>query len=125
MTDAPKKRPWLQFHLSTAIVLMLISASLMYANFTERIGYWYWGEEVYEANVVQEYRGYGWPMTCMLQLTGQAHYDDGTPYQQSLDSFSWRRFNAAIAGNVLFALVVLGASWALCEWRIRRTERRR
>ena len=122
MSEQPKKRPWLQFHLSTLIVLMLISASLMYVNFTESIGYWHWGEEVYEANVVQEYRGYGWPMTCMRQMTGKAHYDDGTPYQQSLDSSSWRKFNAAIVGNAFFAVAVLGASWILCEYLIRRKE---
>jgi hypothetical protein len=35
MTDAPKKRPWLQFHLSTAVVLMFVAAGLMCANVRE------------------------------------------------------------------------------------------
>ena len=26
MSDAPKKRPWLQFHLSTAVVLLFVAA---------------------------------------------------------------------------------------------------
>jgi len=25
MSEAPKKRPWLQFHLSTAVVLMFVA----------------------------------------------------------------------------------------------------
>ena len=32
MSDAPKKRPWLQFHLSTAVVLMFVAAGLLWLN---------------------------------------------------------------------------------------------
>jgi uncharacterized membrane protein len=32
MTDAPKKRPWFQFHLSTAVVLMVMAGGLLGAN---------------------------------------------------------------------------------------------
>ncbi|MCY3018452.1 MAG: hypothetical protein NTW87_05400 [Planctomycetota bacterium] len=32
MTDAPKKRAWLQFHLSTAVVLMFVAGGIMALN---------------------------------------------------------------------------------------------
>ena len=31
-TNAPKKRPWLQYHLSTAVVLMFVAAGLLWLN---------------------------------------------------------------------------------------------
>jgi len=36
MTDAPRKRPWLQIYLSTAVVLSLAAGALMLLNFRER-----------------------------------------------------------------------------------------
>jgi hypothetical protein len=36
MSEQPKKRPWLQFHLSTAVVLMFVAAGLLWANLTGR-----------------------------------------------------------------------------------------
>jgi hypothetical protein len=32
MDENPKKRPWFQFHLSTAVVLMFVAAILLYLN---------------------------------------------------------------------------------------------
>ncbi|MCY3019471.1 MAG: hypothetical protein NTW87_10655 [Planctomycetota bacterium] len=36
MSDAPQKRPWFQFYLSTALILSLAAGALMLLNFRER-----------------------------------------------------------------------------------------
>lgn len=35
MDEKPRKRPWFQFHLSTAVVLMFVAAGLLWLNMPE------------------------------------------------------------------------------------------
>jgi hypothetical protein len=37
MNDAPEKRPWFQYHLSTAIVLMFVTGGLMWPNLQQQV----------------------------------------------------------------------------------------
>jgi hypothetical protein len=110
MTDAPKKRPWLQFHLSTAIIMMFVAAGLLWVNM----------------HAVPQRRdtggGYmqhfGWPMTMASQ---ERYY--------TLDAVGLVNGRLNIGGldsivvNAIVALFILVATAVVCEWFIRRRER--
>ena len=110
MNDTPKKRPWCQFHLSTAIVLMLVAGVLITLNqrhFKFRL----------DANTV--YCMYGFPIQCIpikvddpefepIQGVGEAYFDPAY----------W-----AILLDIAANSVCITGTWWLCEWSIRRRER--
>ncbi len=95
-TAAKKNRPLFQFHLSTAIVLMFVAAGLLWMNLNPR-------RDMHHADV-----GYlGWPVWFHVRDLNNA-------------LFHWWRLIANLLLNVML-LVALGV---VCEWRIRRRERR-
>jgi hypothetical protein len=111
MTDAPKKRPWLQFHLSTAVVLTFVAAGLLWANVTPC--------EASDFN----------PFPRSSHLIGETWQDTlrrGWPtwYRQEWASglVEWRW--SILALDTLAASAILLATAALLEWLIRRRERR-
>jgi len=112
MSDAPKKRPLFQIHLSTAIVLMFVAGGLLWANvrpihdgrvigLNSRLGNW----------VPSYVRGF--------PISVQKWYDDGDTNYKSEWSLP------GIAANTAAALLILTAATAVSEYLIRRRERRR
>jgi hypothetical protein len=123
MSDVPRKRPWLQFHLSTAVVLMFVAAGLLWLNI---MGYRSRDEYIIE---------HGWPVvfyieprqsTEVLDAAGQIlirKRDSGEPYQlPRLGVIGVSRRGIAI--NLGFDVLLLALSAYAAEWLIRRKERR-
>jgi hypothetical protein len=131
MTDAPRKRPWLQYHLSTAVVLMFVAAGFMGINCQKRI-------IVRDDGGVEEI---GWPSTmyyrefCYLPGTFPKADVDAVLRQKDRNFhvegigaiepsiWGWQRSTTGIVVNALAAAVLLAACGVLCENLIRRRER--
>ncbi|MGD0091197.1 MAG: hypothetical protein ABSE73_14870 [Planctomycetota bacterium] len=122
MSEKPKKkRPWFQYHLSTAIVLMFVAGGLMWAN--RPYGVFIWegmdGTTIYEdpagpADV------WGWPSTCIIN---RPHDPNRIP-SGALFRIESSNVQNAVVCNLLTAVAILVAVAVWCEWRIRRRERR-
>jgi len=103
----PKKRPWFQFHLSTAVVLMFVAGLLLGANIL--ISRWEWVSET--RGVTMTSRCYGFPMPF---------YRFGTMYDAPY----------AVVSGIFFCfdlcvwLLTIGLTAFVCEWLIRRKERK-
>ncbi|HEY3321564.1 MAG TPA: hypothetical protein VGP72_13935 [Planctomycetota bacterium] len=109
-------RRFLQIHLSTLIVLSLVSGALLWANMRghEPDGF----KGFYMAFGVPA--GYGWPMMAreetvfdIFEMRRQVKAGVFEPYQLG---WHW----PALACNVAVALGTLIATALLLEWRIRR-----
>ncbi|MCY3018878.1 MAG: hypothetical protein NTW87_07610 [Planctomycetota bacterium] len=115
MSDAPKKRPWLQFHLSTAVVLMFVAAGLLWLNMRDRHSLFL--ETVWATQ-------YGWPFVAAEKPRYQ-YVIPGSP--TIITGPAANRIHVSIVGVVadcIVALVVLFVVGVLCERLIRRKERR-
>ena len=116
MDAKPKKRPWFQFHLSTAVVLMFVASGLLWSNlrFTEfEVESGFPGSDSYGTNT---YGGYGWPMPFYVRhecFTNEAknYADFVSPYVVSVGA-------AGLSGGIVLA--ILFTAGFLLEWRIRR-----
>ena len=107
MSDAPKKRPWFQYHLSTAVVVMFVASGLLWANLSEAPGgnLSDWGVTVHV---------YGWPAKVYWVTA------DNTGA-----GFFWKeRGYGGLAIDAGIALAILLTVAVLCEWAVRRRERR-
>ena len=113
MTDAPRKRPLFQYHLSTLIVLTFVAAGLLWANLID-LGPKWWGQM----------RGAPWPFWYRandpilikgLQLRVRPFFFD-------YNGEGWH-YSLLAVDAVLAILVLVGTAIAL-EWRIRHRERR-
>ncbi|HEY3323504.1 MAG TPA: hypothetical protein VGP72_23830 [Planctomycetota bacterium] len=69
MSDLPKKRRWFQFHLSTAIVLMVVSGALLWLNMPDR-------EYDFSLSTRTGFKEAGWPFAAVFRETHQAHISD-------------------------------------------------
>jgi len=122
MNDKPRR--WFQIHLSTAIVLMLLTSTLMFANFRLRT------IEAHE-NLNQSY-----PKSAMI-LDSMHCYEQGFPFtclhfdryvhlnpNQTVDQDGELKFKPLLANlSTCIASLVIAAS--ALEWRIRRREVRK
>jgi hypothetical protein len=124
MTDAPaKKRPWLQYHLSTAVVLMFVAAGLLWLNMTRRSAedFGYWTKTCRGTFVNYRYTDYGWPVRCVSELSptevGGKRIEPPRTFGVILE-WQW------LACDVIVALIICGTTAILCEQLIRRKERR-
>jgi hypothetical protein len=106
MSDAPKKRRWFQYHLSTAVVVMFVASAFLLANLTPRR----YGSQPDDI-------GYGWPAV----LTERSMHDD--PFGPA-DLFPWWWY-AVFAIDVLMPIVSMMFAAITTEWLIQRKERRR
>ncbi|MCY3023976.1 MAG: hypothetical protein NTW87_33775 [Planctomycetota bacterium] len=105
MDEKPKKRPWFQFHLSTAIVLMFMAGAFLLANPTPtRYGS--------QPNDV----GYGWPVV----LTERSMHGD--PFGPA-DLWPWWWYGV-LALDVLVPMNSMILTTIAMEWLIRRRARR-
>ena len=137
---APKKRPWFQFHLSTAAALMFVAGGLMWANMRDsRYDVRVDSGEIFMTLRVQT-QGiaytFGWPVVMhegarplRLRVRAVENSDQWGVYtdaeadlrERSTFDGSWRP--AGIALNLLAALAILLATAVLLEWGIRRQRR--
>jgi hypothetical protein len=112
MTDAPKnERPWFQFHLSTAVLMMFAAAGLLYPNVVPRI---------HSTNV----SAYGWPLTVYVDAANLPPNVVVPVFGQSPAFGNHELDWCHCYLNLLFIALTLFAVAYFCEWRIRRRERR-
>ncbi|MCY3018477.1 MAG: hypothetical protein NTW87_05535 [Planctomycetota bacterium] len=102
MTDAPKKRPWLQFHLSTAVVLMFVAGGLLWANTVPR--------DAHMTSWAVTYRG--WPECIYINVTPLSSPTDfAAPAQVP---FRWDAFGIGV--NICVAAAFLFVTAFICEY---------
>jgi hypothetical protein len=121
---AKKKRPWFQFHLSTAIVLMFVAAILLWANLRPTIR----SIAIVSGLPNVEEHSRGWPVrfwTTVLVFSGTHRVSfEPEPYTDYADDMPMPRFwTGMLAADGAVAVVTLLATGVLLEWRIRRKER--
>ncbi len=131
------RRPWLQIHLSTALALMFIAASLLWINFKPS-RYYVAGEGENGTHDVYCGIARGWPLTCHwppVVMWGTGKIDDRgaviassviktTTARDALDGepATWDVHYAAL--NAALAAAILIASAMLLEvWTCRRSSR--
>jgi hypothetical protein len=136
VTDAPPKRPWFQFHLSTAIVLMFVAAGLMWLNVTlgelRSLSQW----KAYPGSVQLEdngpcysrmyYRGRGWPFSfCRVTFfntpTSIPQTDTEAPFVNEFEDSGTLAIN--LVADLALSVTLLLAVAFCCERVIRLRER--
>jgi hypothetical protein len=138
--QAARKRPWFQFHLSTAIVLMFVAGGLIWANVTEQcVGTegLTWEKQVRRLEEHLLY-GVGWPWTflgftrkrvvppeepqgvCRLP-SEQAWLDEAKAWGNGDYRDGWLRWDA-LALDFAVTVMILATVACVCEWLIRRRE---
>ena len=111
MDEPLKRRRWFKFHLSTAVVLLLLIGLLLWLNTSlyqipgSRGGYARW-------------RVYGWPIPC-----GWDPNADRMREEAHLLRIRYGEFR--VIWNVLANLAIVVAVAVMCETRIRRREARK
>jgi hypothetical protein len=116
MTDAPKKRPWLQFHLSTAVVLMFVAGGLLWANSVPE--HRDWSDSLYENSVTT----YGWPRSVWVRHVDHLPRSPiASPFRPDPVSQSWSVSGVVVDAVVALTLTVVTGLFLECL--IRRKER--
>jgi hypothetical protein len=96
MNDPAKKRPWFQFSLLTAIVVMLAASGLLGANLRPRI------ENIFtSSHWIVTSEKYGWPLSFRYR-----------------GFWSWR---GIVADTAVAAIIIMAAGF-LCESLVRRPD---
>ena len=112
-----KKRPWLQFHLSTAFVLMLVAGVILSANCVTRLPNS--DEKKYLTHILpinMECSGatIGWPLRVVYITKYEPGPLTGNQSFYMYEDFSWP--NLLI--NVFAAFAFLAVVHKSCEWWI-------
>lgn len=106
MNDAPTKRPWFQFHLSTAIIVMFAAAGLLWLNLNLMTGWTKAGPH------------YGFPLPFWTRWFAGWVQDrlngEGKPV---IHTEIW--WGQLCVNLLLNAMVLIAIGW-FCEWLIRR-----
>ena len=133
MSDAAKKRPWFQYHLSTAVVLMFVAGGLMWANMTpERKVYDQVEYCIAPGATSAQYTGrtratayvWGWPYeACSKTLAGE-EMRAGDAVWRPTEPQPFEIRGKPFAYNIIVAMSIVVAAALLLEWLIRRRERR-
>ena len=111
--DAPRKRPWFQIHLSTAVVLMVVAGVLVWANVRKPV-------VLIRNSRIIELDRMGWPWNAESSIGG---YLDQTP-DQAIRNARLRYFGTSeFYLNLITALAILTAVAVGCEYLIRRREK--
>jgi len=111
MSEQPKKRPWFQFSLMTAIVIMLMDGGLLWMVCVP-----FYADA--DTNIVI-YHG-PMPPTFLPEFPSL-----GRPFifaQQQNETWRWR-WTALAADAVLISCITLFVGF-ICEWHVRRLERK-
>jgi hypothetical protein len=111
MSEKPK-RPWVRFHLSTAVALMVASGVFLHVNLREQIGH----EDNCGAARIGYFKYQGWPAAvryseCYDTYSEAAELNDDSKYGFNIMALC---FDAAMA---LSTIIVIGST---VEDRIRR-----
>ena len=111
MDEKPKKRPWFQYHLSTAIVLQFEAGGLLWANMSESDTVKWYRFEFSDEPGVRHWQAYqcitkGYPLSFYEQC---AEGPIGSTWCLS-----------ALFKDCAFAAAALFAVAFVLEWRIRR-----
>jgi hypothetical protein len=111
---APAKRPWFQFHLSTAVVLMFVAAGLLWLNVHPSPVAPILDPDIdIGLQVDANARPFGWPIIAVYTC-GAADTSRVAKIHQSAAAF-----------DLFLALSILLAAGASLEWLIRRKQRRK
>jgi hypothetical protein len=106
-----RKRRWFQFHLSTAILLMVVAGGLMAMSFIPK--------ELAEGLVLK----FGWPWGCVFEV----RYGLDRAFNWAVDVLplgEWRYLALRyLALDIAALAVILFAVASPVEWLIRRQER--
>jgi hypothetical protein len=128
--NEPCGPPWLQIHLSTAVILMFVAGLILWANCGRRhaktiISVSFNSLTRSHATTIHEGHGFPviWvesPVSCSGSTTthdriDEPEIDEPLPFVPSRE---WHY--GALVLDVISGLVVLVATACLCEWRIRR-----
>ncbi len=112
-----KKRRWLQWHLSTCIVLMFVASGILWVNVRPT------KNPVWEGTTQNFLEAYGWPLTYFFTENGELtliDYAFGGIEHDPRDKIFWT--NAGI--NVIVFLLFMGTTACACEYSIRRRKAR-
>jgi len=129
MTDAPKKRPWFQIHLSTSIVLMFVAGGLVWANVSpieivrrERRG----------VNEIVVFRLPQWPFGqeqgfchCPEPNGKYVHTQSPEMTLEALRAQAFHKIRPELLLNIMTCGAILIITCASAEYILRRRERRR
>jgi hypothetical protein len=113
-TPAPKKRPWFQLHLSSAIVLMVVTGVFVGQNSRHRITMEKFGESSLPTTVAH----YGWPFETYSVQPSPPVFEYWELIPNSNKGWLCLILNLAVFG------LTLAASAVIVEQYIRRRERR-
>ena len=97
--DAPRKRPWFQIHLSTAVVLMVVAGGLVWANVALK-------------SIYGIYDSYGWPFDAFYARSNRS----GGYFGIQIEGLH----AGPALGNLIVTLAILTAVAVGCEWWVRR-----
>lgn len=119
-SSVPKRR-WFRFHLTTAILMMLLAGALSWANSRMRPVENSGGIVVPEDIVADGGLGmqWGWPL-CFYERIPPEWSPWSTPYESWLTGFYWQ----ALAWDILIAVAILLGAAFLCEAILRRAAAR-
>lgn len=110
MEEQPKSRTWFQLHLSTCVVLMLVTGVLVWASLQPRLTEWYHGWAAWGVDTE-----YGWPLAALSNR--KITLGDG------VGGISYHPL--ALSVNVVSCTLILALTAVACEYAIRRRRRQR
>jgi hypothetical protein len=127
--EKPKRKFW-QFHLSTAVILIIVAGGLIGVNLTERMPHFEDPEVNHELFLLGEERiehQYGWPMIAEETVNpGILSYSHILTSDKQVPPKTFCRWEpTAIATNAAVALSILIAFGFCAEFLIRRREDRK
>jgi hypothetical protein len=117
------RRKRFQFHLSTAVVLMLTAEGWILANLHDRF--------IENLNVIHtgkmkckyEQHAAGWPFPVRKRVYRVMVTSEGRVVQSSVMSETWAYY--AIPLDAIATIILLLPIWFLCEWLVRRRAARK
>ena len=126
MNDPPKKRPWFQFSLMTAVVMMLTAGVLLGLNMFPRVR----EVDLPKRHLNENVNRYGWPFSFISErksLDGEAK---GWDYWTDDQTFTFTAHVGIVNAtyfsvDLLICIGVLAILGYFCEYLVRRNDRLR
>jgi hypothetical protein len=130
MSETKPKRSCFRFHLLTAVLMMLVAASLLYLNFSSRVIIIATCDDV---SLISDVRG--WPLCNFVEPT-TTRWSDGTAYgKETIYKYKnplylrhdllWTSDLIVVPVNILVNFTILVIVAFVCEFLIRRREARK
>ena len=124
MSEPPRKRPWFQYHLSTAIILMFVAGGMLGLNITPQPTDLYRQIMTY----AEQHPGkspqfceaaplfiHGWPVVACVE--------EGFVEEPKVLNYRWYMMGFVLDAALIVAVLI--GTMLFCEWRIRRRERKK